>query len=57
MATIAEFKTALIEYLDGKAAELGESTTLTPAQTEEISRGIDEVNETVNPNLPTRPTS
>ena len=53
--TIAEIKTALNNKLSEVANELGENTTLTESQLETVSEAIDEVNETVNPNLPPRP--
>lgn len=54
---ISQLRTAVNTYLDNKAAEHGENTDLTIGSgvMEEISRGLDEVNETWNENLPTRP--
>lgn len=57
MATIADFRSLINAYLDDKALSIGETTKLNPENMELISRGIDAVNETVNPNLPSRPTS
>ena len=55
MATIAEMRTAVNAALDVQAGELGETTELDQESLDLVSYGVDEVNETVNPNLPPRP--
>jgi hypothetical protein len=42
-------------YLDEQALIFGEEGDLTPENLETVTRGLDEINETNNPNLPERP--
>lgn len=55
MTKISDFRTAITAVLDDKATTYGENVDLTGPEIEEVSRAIDAANETVNPNLPTRP--
>lgn len=55
MATIASIRADLNAELDAKASEYGENTFLDETDLNEVSYGIDSVNETNNPNLPERP--
>lgn len=56
MSSIASLRTALTASLDAEANVLGENSTLTQEQKDNISRNaVDAPNETWNPNLPTRP--
>jgi len=55
MATIASIRADLNAELDAKASEYGENTYLEETPLNEVSYGIDSVNETNNPNLPERP--
>lgn len=55
MATIASIRAEIENKLNLLANDLGENTALSESQLATVSAGIDEVNETVNPNLPPRP--
>lgn len=53
--TISAIRAELENKLNLLANDLGENTALSESQLATVSAGIDEVNETVNPNLPPRP--
>lgn len=54
--TIETFRQAVNAKLDTLALTYGETTELTEGEVNTVSYAIDDSNETVNPNLPTRPT-
>jgi len=57
--TIKQLKDAMLDKFDALIASYGENTDLSNNQDgiNEVSKGVDEVNETWNPNLPKRPGS
>lgn len=57
MKNITNIREALLAALESKSQLYGDSTELNQTQLDNVSHAIDEVNETVNPNLPQRPTS